>query len=86
MKGGAWSRWLVLGIIILVLFGGCTLLAGRVNGEWTPSFLIWVGLLIPLKLLNDRFQKMKWPMEFVMWAIILLVAVNLLWLRYGVPE
>jgi hypothetical protein len=86
MKSPSPGAWLVLGIIILTLFGGCTLLAGGVHGQWTPPFLIWAVLLAPLKLLNDRFQKVKWPMEFVMWSVILLITLSLLWLRYGVPE
>lgn len=37
---------------------------------------------IYLKYLNDRFQKLKWPMEFILWSAILLISVNLAWLRY----
>jgi hypothetical protein len=77
-----WGRWLVLGIVMATLFGGCTAFAGKVSGEWTPAYLIWAAIVIPLKALNDRFEKVKWPMEFIMWSVLLLIAVNLVWLRY----
>ncbi len=80
MSAGRQGRWIALVIFIAVLFGGCTLLAGNVNGTWTPAFIAWVVLLLPLKVLNDRFRKMKWPMEFITWAVILLIALNLVWL------
>lgn len=80
------GRWLALAVLVLLLFGSCRLLAGRVSAEWGPAFLIWVVLLIPLKLINDRYRKMKWPMEFITWAVILLFTVNMLWLRFAVPE
>ena len=76
---GNWS-WLLLIICILVLFGGCSALAGGTS-QWAP-FLIWVVMVVPLKALNDRFRKAVWPMEFIFWAVILLITINLLWLRY----
>lgn len=82
MKPRRWGRWLVLAGVILTLFGGCTAFAGKVSGEWTPAFLIWVAILVPLKAVNDRVDKVKWPMEFIMWSVLLLIAVNLLWLRF----
>ncbi len=74
------TRWIFLAVFIAALFGGCTVLAGSVSVSWTPAFIAWVVLLLPLKILNDRFRKMKWPMEFVTWAVVLLIALNLLWL------
>jgi hypothetical protein len=83
MKKSAWGRWLVLAIVILALFGGCSAFSGRVSKEWTPAFLAWIALVVPFKVLNDRFQKVQWPMEFIMWSILLLIAMNLVWLRYS---
>ena len=80
MKGIRQGGWFFLALFILALFGGCTVMAGNVSRAWTPAFLIWVVLVLPLKILNDRFQKMKWPMEFVTWAVVLLIALNLIWL------
>lgn len=77
--------WLFLALLIAALFGGCTLLSARVSGDWWPAFLIWTALVIPLKVVNDRWKRMKWRgMEFLLWSVILLIAVNLLWLRFGV--
>ncbi len=80
MKGNHQGRWLGLAVFILVMFGGCTVLAGSVGPTWTPPFILWIVLVLPLKFLNDRFQKMKWPMEFITWAVVLLIALNLVWL------
>ena len=80
MNGARQGGWYFLAVFVLVLFGGCTVLAGSVSAAWTPAFLVWVVLVLPLKILNDRFQKMKWPMEFVTWAVVLLIALNLIWL------
>lgn len=82
MKSASWGRWLVLGIVMAALFGGCTAFAGKVTGEWTPAYLIWAAIVAPMKALNDRFKKVKWPMEFIMWSVLLLIALNLVWLRY----
>jgi hypothetical protein len=82
MKPG-WDRWLVLAIVILALFGGCSAFAGKVSSEWTPAFLVWIALVVPLKALNDRYGKVQWPMEFITWSILLLIALNLVWLRYS---
>jgi hypothetical protein len=82
MKPG-WGRWLVLAIVILALFGGCSGFAGKVGKEWTPAFLAWVVLVVLFKVLNDRYGKVQWPMEFIMWSVLLLIALNLVWLRYS---
>ncbi len=76
---GTWS-WFLLLVVILFLFGGCTALAGDLS-PW-PPFLIWVAVVVPLKALNDRFRKVAWPIEYIFWSVILLIAINLVWLRY----
>ena len=74
------KSWIVFLICIVALVGGCTALAG--GGEpWLPC-LIWVAIVAPLKALNDRYRKFVWPMEFIAWSVILLITINLLWLRY----
>jgi hypothetical protein len=83
MKKAGRGRWLVLAIVILALFGGCSAFAGTVSKEWTPAFMVWIALVVPLKALNDRYGKVQWPMEFITWSILLLIALNLVWLRYS---
>ncbi len=78
---GKKKSWLIFLICIVVLFGGCSALAGGVE-QW-PPFLIWIAIVIPLKALNDHYQKFAWPMEFITWSVILLITINLLWLRYA---
>ncbi len=80
MSAAKSGGWLFLVLYILGLFGGCTLLAGGVNMDWGPAFAFWTVLLVPLKMLNDRLKKMKWPMEFVTWTIVGLITMNLIWL------
>lgn len=82
MKSVWAGGWLFICLYILALFGGCTAFAGGVTTEWIPPFAIWIGLTFMFKVLNDRFKKVKWPMEFVMWSVLLLVAINLVWLGF----
>ena len=74
------KSWIVFLICIVALIGGCSALAG--GGEPWPPCLIWVAIVAPLKALNDRYRKFAWPMEFIAWSVILLITINLLWLRY----
>ena len=72
--------WVLFVISVLALFGGCSAMEGGVS-HWQP-FLIWLAVVTPMKALNDRFRKVPWPIEFILWSVILLITVNLLWLRY----
>ena len=72
--------WVLFFICVLGLFGGCSAMEGGI-GHWLP-FLIWLAVVAPMKALNDRFRKVPWPVEFILWSVILLITINLLWLRY----
>ncbi len=74
------KSWILLFVVVLCLFGGCTALAGDMS-TW-PPFLVWVAIVVPLKALNDRFRKVAWPIEYIFWSAILLITINLIWLRY----
>ena len=76
----AFRSWVLFVICILGVFGGCSAMAGGVS-HWSP-FLIWLAVVAPMKALNDRFRKVPRPIEFILWSIILLITINLLWLRY----
>jgi hypothetical protein len=53
--------------------------------DWGPAFLFWLVLVFVAKVLNDRREKLKWPMDFITWSIIALVAINLVWLGISRP-
>jgi hypothetical protein len=61
------KSWIVFLICIVALVAGCSALAGG-GEQWLPC-LIWVAIVAPLK-------------EFIAWSVILLITINLLWLRY----
>lgn len=59
----------------------------------SPTLVIvaYLGLFpfvyaIRTAVLNNRFYKVKWPMEFLIWSVILLITMDLLWLRFFLPE
>lgn len=62
-------------IIIGLLLGSCTVMAGGVS-HW-PASLIAVLLIIVLKIANDRFQVLRWPMEFLLASAVTMIVVNL---------
>lgn len=69
------KSWLVLLIIVVLLSGSCSVLAGGVD-HW-PATAIAVALMIPLKILNDRMKWLAWPMEFLLIGAILMIVSNL---------
>jgi hypothetical protein len=74
------NSWFVLGAILLVLFGGCTAIAGNLD-HW-PASIPAVAALVVLKILNDRFKFVKWPMEFVLLSGVVLILFNLVRLYF----
>jgi hypothetical protein len=74
------GTWFTLGIIFAVLFTGCSAMAG--GFDHYPGSLSALVLLAVCKLVNDRTQTLKWPMEFAFWAAILFIACNLTYLHF----
>jgi hypothetical protein len=75
-----WRSWLSLAIILAVLLGGCTAMAGDLAhwpGSLSAGFIMVLG-----KLANDRVRLLKWPMEFAFWSAILFIVCNLTWLHF----
>ena len=66
--------------VMLFLVGSCTALAGDV--QHYPATLPALAIMVVGKLLNDRFHIVKWPMEFIFWAAILLIVSNLIYLHF----
>jgi hypothetical protein len=74
------SSWALLALICTALLGGCTVMAGDV-GHW-PASLPALALMVAGKGLNDRYRVVKWPMEFLFWAAMVLVFANLIYLYF----
>lgn len=72
--------WLVLAILCAVLLGGCTAIAGDLS-HW-PGSLSAVALILMAKPLNERWQFLKWPMEFAFWAAVAMILCSLVWLHF----
>ncbi|MEX3013971.1 hypothetical protein [Gymnodinialimonas hymeniacidonis] len=72
--------WLVLGLIVIVLMGSCTAMAG--NLEHYPASLPALVVMLVGKVLNDRFKLVKWPMEFILWSAVILILFNLIHLHF----
>lgn len=71
---------LVLFIILAVLLGSCTVMAGDAS-HW-PASLIAVVVIVLLKALNDRTRLLAWPMEFLLAAAVSMIVINLAWLYF----
>lgn len=72
--------WFVLAGVCTVLLGGCTAMAGGLS-HW-PASLTALALMVAGKIANDRRPLLKWPMEFVFWSAIGLIACNLVYLHF----
>ena len=51
-------------IILAFLLGSCSVMAGDFS-HW-PASVIAVGLIVTMKIVNDRVQILRWPMEFLL--------------------
>lgn len=69
------NRWIVLVVILCALLGSCTVMAGNV-AHW-PASLVAVVLIVLLKVWNDRSKNLAWPMEFLLFAAVILIVSNL---------
>ena len=45
-------------------------------------YLIWAASMFGLFFLNRKIKAMSWPIEFMLWMGILLIVINLLWLKW----
>ncbi|MBD9454972.1 MULTISPECIES: hypothetical protein [unclassified Rhizobium] len=65
----------VLFIIMALLLGSCSVIAGGVS-HW-PASLVAVVVIIAMKLWNDRVKILAWPMEFLLAAGVTMIVINL---------
>lgn len=62
-------------VILALLLGSCTIMAGNVS-HW-PASLPAVIAIVFMKLANDRFKILAWPMEFLLASAVVLILFNL---------
>jgi hypothetical protein len=67
-------------VILAFLLGSCTVMAGSFQ-PW-PAMLIATVLIVALKVWNDRKKVLAWPMEFLLFAAVTMIVVNLAWLYF----
>lgn len=70
-------------IILALLLGSCTAMAGDLS-HW-PASLPAVAAILGLKLANDRFRFLAWPMEFLLASAVVLILFNLTRLYFLPP-
>ena len=71
---------IILMVILAFLLGSCTVMAGNLN-QW-PAMLIATIAILALKIWNDRKKALAWPMEFLLFAAVTMIVVNLAWLYF----
>jgi hypothetical protein len=62
-------------IILAFLLGSCTVIAGDFS-HW-PASAVAVALILTMKIVNDRVQILRWPMEFLLASAVTMIVVNL---------
>ncbi|MDO6732763.1 hypothetical protein Q4577_22310 [Marinovum sp. 2_MG-2023] len=72
--------WIVLGLIMMALTSSCTAMAG--DFEHWPATVPALAVMLVGKVLNSRFQLVKWPMEFIMLSAVTLILFNLIHLYF----
>lgn len=72
--------WIVLLIILGGLTTGCTALTGDFS-HW-PSTVAAIAFLVPVKWLNDRYQVLAWPMEFLLASGVTMIVFSLIRLYF----
>ena len=77
------SNTLGLVLIIGLLLGSCTVMAGDIS-HW-PASLVAVGVIVALKIANDRVQILRWPMEFLLASAVTMIVINLTRLYFVEP-
>lgn len=68
-------RWTGLLIILAFLLGSCTTMAGNVQ-HW-PASLVAVAVIVAMKIANDRYKVLNWPLEFLLASGVVLIVINL---------
>lgn len=81
--GCTMKSWGILLVILLFLLGSCTAMAGNVD-HW-PAMLVAVLLILALKLWNDRLKVLAFPMEFLLFAAVIMIVSNLTRLYFVPP-
>lgn len=69
------TSWIVLVVLVGLLLGSCTAIAGDVS-HW-PASLIAVIVIVILKIVNDRIKLLAWPMEFLLASGVIMIVINL---------
>jgi hypothetical protein len=64
-----------LAVILCLLLGSCTVIAGDVS-HW-PASLVAVIVILAIKFWNDRTKILAWPMEFLLAAGVTMIVINL---------
>lgn len=62
-------------IILAFLLGSCSAMAGGVS-HW-PASAPAVAVIIGMKIANDRFKVLGWPMEFLLASAVVIILFNL---------
>ena len=69
------NSWIILVILVGLLLGSCTAIAGDTS-HW-PASLIAVIVIVLLKIANDRIKLLAWPMEFLLASGVIMIVINL---------
>jgi poly(A) polymerase Pap1 len=55
-------------------------MAGNLN-QW-PAMAVATAAILALKVWNNRKKVLAWPMEFLLFAAVTMIVVNLAWLYF----
>jgi hypothetical protein len=66
-----------LGVLIILAFllGSCTVMAGDFS-HW-PASAVAVAFILTMKVVNDRIQILRWPLEFLLASAVTMIVANL---------
>ncbi|MDQ0315901.1 hypothetical protein [Amorphus orientalis] len=62
-------------VILAFLLGSCTAMAGGIQ-HW-PASLIAVAVIVLMKIANDRYKVLNWPLEFLLASGVVMIVINL---------
>lgn len=74
------ASWILAVLIFVALLGGCTTMAGGTD-HW-PASLLALAVMVPVKVANDRYRVLNWPMEFILVAAVTMIVFNLVRLYF----
>lgn len=72
-----------MSLIAVFLLSSCTAMTGDTS-HW-PASVVALALIVLMKILNDRIQVLRWPMEFLMASTVTMIVVNLVRLYFADP-